>query len=205
MITAIEIGGGGEQMHVRRGPFRWPWQCAGATRSTSPNASWPGLRWKPLDATIGQLLAQYCPGGRQGDSKRCNDATCTHFAGHFDGRGDAAVWYRVHCPMEEVCGFHKSHLTPPSDEHYLRYYKRNTPSPVVSDISLRKRAPVEMLAPNNNRGMTYQTDEKHWTNLRESFVGVVKLAIYCYNNLFLLRVFTNNLLKYLQMWHRKNS
>jgi len=33
-----------------------------------------------------------------------------------------------------------------------------------------------MLAPNNNRGMTYQTDEKHLTNLPEHFVGLVKLA-----------------------------
>jgi hypothetical protein len=31
------------------------------------------------------------------------------FAGHFDGRGDAAVRYRTHRLMEEVRGFHKSH------------------------------------------------------------------------------------------------
>ena len=54
-----------------------------------------------------------------------------------------------------------------------------------------------MLAPNNKRGMTYQTNEKRLSNFPEYFVGVVKLAIYCYNNCFLLRVFTNNLLKYL--------
>jgi hypothetical protein len=30
-------------------------------------------------------------------------------AGHFDGRGDAAVQYRVHPLMKEVRGFHKSH------------------------------------------------------------------------------------------------
>ncbi len=35
-------------------------------------------------------------------------------------------------------------------------------TPVVSGISSWKRAPVDMLAPNNNRGMTYQTDEKHF-------------------------------------------
>ena len=45
--------------------------------------------------------------------------------------------------------------------------------------------------------MTYQTDEKHLTVFPEYFVGVVKLAINCYNNRFLLCVFTNNLLKYL--------
>jgi hypothetical protein len=36
-----------------------------------------------------------------------------------------------------------------------------------------------MLVPNNKRGMTYQTDKKHSTNLQKHFVGVVKLAIYC--------------------------
>jgi len=56
-----------------------------------------------------ELLAPYHPGGRQGDSKRNEDAKCTHFAGHFDGRRDAAVLYRTRCPMEEVCGFYKSH------------------------------------------------------------------------------------------------
>jgi len=35
-----------------------------------------------------------------------------------------------------------------------------------------------MLAPNNNRGMTYQTDEKNITNLMKNFVGVMKPAIY---------------------------
>jgi len=53
-----------------------------------------------------------------------------------------------------------------------------------------------MLASNNNRGMTYQTDEKHLTNFPEYFVGMVKLARYVLNTRLLLRVFTNNLLKY---------
>jgi len=53
------------------------------------------------------------------------------------------------------------------------------------------------MAPNNNRGVTYQTKENHLTNLREYFIGVVKVAIYCYNNQFLFRVFTSNYLKYL--------
>ena len=51
-----------------------------------------------------------------------------------------------------------------------------------------------MLAPNNNKGMTYQTDEKHLTNLTKYFVGAVKLASYCLNTRLLLCVFTNNLL-----------
>ena len=62
-----------------------------------------------------------------------------------------------------------------------------------------------MLAPNNNRGMTYQTDEKHLTNLRKYFVGVVKLAWYSLNTRLLLSVFNNNLLKYYKKGQQKNS
>jgi len=62
-----------------------------------------------------------------------------------------------------------------------------------------------MLAPNHNRGMTYQTDEKHLINLLEYFVGVVNIAFNCYNNCFVLRVFTNNCLKYVSNQTLKNS
>ena len=54
-----------------------------------------------------------------------------------------------------------------------------------------------MVAPNNNKGMAYWTDEKHLTYLLEYFVRVVNIAFNCYNNRFVLHVFTNNLLKYL--------
>jgi len=43
-----------------------------------------------------------------------------------------------------------------------------------------------MLAPNNNMGMPYQTDEKHFTNLLEYFVGVIKLP----SNLFVNQLFS---------------
>ena len=69
-----------------------------------------GLHRKPLDAAIGRLLAPYCLGGRQGDSKQNNDVLCAHFDGHFDGHRDAEVLHHAHCPIEEVHGFHKSHF-----------------------------------------------------------------------------------------------
>ena len=47
-----------------------------------------------------------------------------------------------------------------------------------------------MLAPNNNRGVTYQTDEKNLNNMVEYFVGVVELVFYDVS-------LTNNHLKYL--------
>jgi hypothetical protein len=53
---------------------------------------------------------------------------------------------------------------------------------VVLDISSGKRAPVDMLAPNNNRGMTYQTDHMNQNKLVEYSAGVVKLVHYCYSH-----------------------
>jgi len=42
------------------------------------------------------------------------------------------------------------------------------------------------LAPNNNRGVTYQTDEKHLQNMSEYyFVGVVNIVFNRYSNRFL--------------------
>jgi hypothetical protein len=68
-----------------------------------------GLLKKPLNATIRKLLPLYRPGGRQGDSKKNDDAKYPPFAGHFDGRGGAPVLYCAHQPMEVVRGFPKSH------------------------------------------------------------------------------------------------
>jgi len=45
-----------------------------------------------------------------------------------------------------------------------------------------------MLATNNNRSVTYQTDEKHLNNMSEYFVGVVNIVFNRYNNHFLWRV-----------------
>jgi hypothetical protein len=73
------------------------------------DAACSGPHWKPLDATIGQLLAPYRLGSHQGNSKQNNDVICTHFDCHFDGHSNAAVLYHAHCLMKEVKGFHKSH------------------------------------------------------------------------------------------------
>jgi hypothetical protein len=51
----------------------------------------------------------YWPNGRQGDNQQNDNAKHTCFAGRFDGHRNAPVRYREHHPMEEVCGFQRSH------------------------------------------------------------------------------------------------
>ena len=62
-----------------------------------------------------------------------------------------------------------------SDRH-----QSDMPTLVILVKTSWKRAPVDMLAPNNNRGMTYQTDEKYLNYMVKYSVEVVKLAHYCY-------------------------
>jgi len=45
-----------------------------------------------------------------------------------------------------------------------------------------------MVAPKNNRGVTYQNDEKHLNNMSIYFVGVVKIEFNRFYNRFLWRV-----------------
>jgi len=78
-------------MCLHRRPFQWPCGGVEAVHVASPNAACPRLHKKPLDAAIGQLLAPYQPIGRQGGNQLNDDATCTHFVGHFDGHCDSAV------------------------------------------------------------------------------------------------------------------
>ena len=169
-------------MVVRR---RWSDTCG-----ITIYAAWPGFHRKPLDTAIGQLLAPYCPDGHQGNSKQNKGTSCVHFADRFDGHCGATVLYRVHRPMKEVRGFHKSHWRPPLGEHSLRYCPiGHTNAGCFGHY---------MLAPNNNRGMTYQTDEKNLNNMVEYYVGVVKIAHCCYITRFLWHVINQDIEKLLK-------
>jgi hypothetical protein len=173
---------------------RWWWTNVPPSRailmSALPDAAWPRLHRKSLDTAIWWLLAPYRPGGRQGDNQHNDKATCTPFAGRFDGHRDAAVLYRAHRSIEEVRGFHKSHWRPPLGEHSLRYCPiGNTNAGCFGHY---------MLAPNNNRGMTYQTDEKNLNNMVEYYVGVVKIAHCCYITRFLWHVINQDIEKLLK-------
>ena len=44
----------------------------------------------------------------------------TSNAGNFDCYMDAAVWWGVHCPMEHILGFTKSHWMPPLGKRLRR-------------------------------------------------------------------------------------
>ncbi len=45
-----------QQMHLKRWPNRWPWQCAGTVPRTLPNGGGLGLCKMLLNTTIGQVL-----------------------------------------------------------------------------------------------------------------------------------------------------
>jgi len=94
-IRLSKKGGGNERMHLHRRPFWWPHGRIEAIWSTSPDAAWPGLHWKPLDAAIGRQLAPYHP-------------KCTHFVGRFNGHHNAVVRYCAHCRWRRFVAFIKA-------------------------------------------------------------------------------------------------
>jgi hypothetical protein len=69
-----------------------------------------------------------------------NDAKqYTTIATHFDGRDDAPVQCRIHCPVKGVQGFTRSHWTPPSGKYLLRIIPAD--DRVACKKKMMKRAP----------------------------------------------------------------
>ena len=79
-----------------------------------------------------------------------------------------------------------------SDRHQLYM-----PTPISGVYFIIKSLKKSSSCPNNNRGVTHQTDEKHLNNMSEYFVGVVYIAFNPYNNRFVLCIINHYLLKHL--------
>jgi hypothetical protein len=60
-----------------------------------------------------------------------------------------------------------------SDRH-----QSDMPTPTLGVYFIVKLLKKGSSCPNNNKGVTCQTDEKHLNNMAEYFVGLVELAIY---------------------------
>jgi hypothetical protein len=70
-----------------------------------------------------------------------------------------------------------------SNRHQL-----DMPTPISGVYFIVKLLKKSSSCPNNNRGVTHQTDEKHLNNMSEYFDGVVKIAFNRYNHSFLWHV-----------------
>ena len=130
-------------MYLCCGPLR----CSNAIRSALPNAAWPGLHQKPLDATIGLLLTLYPPGVPHTTIK----TTIIEHAPTL-----LAVWMAI-----TMRWYYTAHITrwrrfvafiKATKHHHWTSTRSNIaqsdmPKLVVSDISLWKGAPVNSLTP----------------------------------------------------------
>jgi hypothetical protein len=76
-----------------------------------------GSRWTPPS---GDYLLNISPTATRATGKQTTINKYTYFAGRFDGHGNALVRNRVHCPIEEVQGFTRSHWRPPSGKNYVQ-------------------------------------------------------------------------------------
>jgi hypothetical protein len=75
---------------------------------------YPGCHWTP---PLGNYLLRIAPAATRATANKTATKKWTNFDGHFDGRGVAPVQYRVHCPMEEVQSFGRSHWMLPLGEY----------------------------------------------------------------------------------------
>ena len=91
---------------------------------------------------------------------RKNKQKKTILVSRFAGPVSALVRNQVHRPTEGVQGYQGSHWLPPSGEYGGRYM----PSCFFFEFFHRqtrwKRGLGDVKAPNNNRGMTYQSNGK---------------------------------------------
>ncbi len=68
----------------------------------------------------GNYSLRIAPAAARATGKQISINKYTYKAGRFDGHDNAPVRNRVHCPMEEVQSFTRSHWMPPSGKYYVR-------------------------------------------------------------------------------------
>jgi hypothetical protein len=81
-----------------------------------------GSHWMPAS---GNYLLRIAPMAARVIGKQTTIYKYTYKAGPFDGNGNAPALNRMHCPMEEVQGFTRSHRMPPSVVSCLDMYRTN--------------------------------------------------------------------------------
>jgi hypothetical protein len=76
-----------------------------------------GSHWMPAS---GNYLLRIAPAAARPTGQQTTINKYTYKAGLFDGHCNAPVRNRVHCPMEEVQSFTRSHWMPPLGKYYVR-------------------------------------------------------------------------------------
>jgi hypothetical protein len=71
-IMPIEKGCGNKQMYLHRRPFRWPCGRVEAIHVALPDAAWPGLHPKPLDAAIGRYSLHIAPAAARATANKAS-------------------------------------------------------------------------------------------------------------------------------------
>ncbi len=168
-------------MHLVRRLFWWPRQCAGAIQTTLPNVVCSGLLRKPLDAGIGQLLAQYCPSSRQGNRQTNNHQQMLHLKRWPN-------WLPWRCagmvprtsPDEGGLGLCKMPLNTTIGQVLQPIEGNETKKRrffwVFSSLTRWKGPRGDVKVPDNNRGMTNQSDGKELSKRMWYLVGYFELV-----------------------------
>jgi hypothetical protein len=106
------------------------------------------------------------PAATRATGKQTTINKYTNKAGRFDGHGNVPVCNCVHCLMEEVHSFTRSHWTPPLGKYHVHLWL-NGFFDVFNRQNRRKMSRVDTKTPVFNKGMTYQRKE----------TGLIKVSI----------------------------
>ena len=162
-----------KQMCLRCTPFQWPcggfWSDTCSITQCSMSRATPEATGCCHRATTQSVLPRWPP-GRQQTKHQCR---CVHFAGRFDDRGDVPVLYCCIAQWRRFTAFLKT-----TTRHHRASTHSNSINRTYLPLILREYLIVNLL----------KTDEKQLNNMAEYFLGVVKIALYCYNTRFLWRV-----------------
>ena len=135
-----------------------------------PDAACSGLLQKPLDTGIGWLLAPYRPSGRQGNRQTSKNQQMT--LKRWPNRWPWQCPGKLPCTLPNGGGLGLSKMPLNATigqvlrpiiaigHRYAGFFR------VFSSTPCYKRDRGDVKAPNNNRGMTYQTDKKEFTNTK---------------------------------------
>ena len=158
-------------MYLRRKPCWWPRRRIEVIQRALPDSACPGLLQKPS----GDYLFRIAPAAARASNNKMTMqnvpallAILMAIAMRRCNTKCIAWWRRFMAFIKAAKCCHQAST-------HSNSIKADTTTTVVSYVSssLWKRAWVDMLAPNNNKGMAYQTDENHLSNLVKCFVGVV--------------------------------
>ena len=163
-------------MHLRRSPFWWSYGGVEVIHAASPymqhDQDFTGSHWTPPSGNYWLRIAPTATRATANKTKVHHVSTLLTVLMDIAVRryytGRIARWRRFVAFIKATKRRHWASTC--SDRH-----QSDMPTPISGVYFIVNLLKKSLSCPNNNRGVTHQTDEKHLNNMSEYFVGVVNI------------------------------